>query len=58
MSLDVDFVEEVYITWPLLITSVRVDEAALSGVLEDSGVLSKDYSTTIQQLIQKRGQRQ
>ena len=58
VSLDVDFVEEVYITWPLLITSVRVDEAALSGVLEDSGVLSKDYSTTIQQLIQKRGQRQ
>ena len=58
VSLDVAFVEEVYIQWPLLTTSVRVDEASLSGVSEEAGVLSKDYSTTIQQLIQKRGQRQ
>jgi general secretion pathway protein J len=58
VSLDMDFVEAVYIQWPLLTTSVRVDEVALSAALEDVGVLSKDYSTTIQQLIQKRGQRQ
>lgn len=58
VSLDVAFVEDVYIQWPLLTTSVRVDEAALSSVTEETGVLSKDYSTTIQQLIQKRKQRQ
>lgn len=58
VSLDVAFVEDVYIQWPLLTTSVRVDEAALSSVMEETGVLSKDYSTTIQQLIQKRKQRQ
>ena len=58
VSLEVAFVEDVYIEWPLFTTSVRVDEAALSAAMDETGVLSKDYSTTIQQLIQKRGQRQ
>ena len=58
VSLEVDFVEEVYIEWPMLTTSVRVDESALSGLSDEAGVLSKDYTTTIRELMEKRGNKQ
>jgi acetamidase/formamidase len=58
VTLEVEFVEEVYIEWPMLTTSVRVDESALSGVADDAGVLSKDYTTTIRELMEKRGNKQ
>jgi general secretion pathway protein J len=58
VTLEVDFVEEVYIEWPMLTTSVRVDESALSGMADDAGVLSKDYTTSIRKLMEKRENRQ
>lgn len=53
VALDVDFVDDVYIEWPLLTASVRVDPSALQG-LETTPEVRKDYSTTIRDLINKR----
>ncbi|MBT8048776.1 MAG: prepilin-type N-terminal cleavage/methylation domain-containing protein [Xanthomonadales bacterium] len=55
VSLDVEFADEVYIQWPLLTASVRVDPAALQGLESNMGI-REDYSTTIRDMINKRRQ--
>jgi len=57
ISLDIAFAEDVYIEWPLLIASVRIDPSALSEVSGEAGPRS-DYSSAIQDMIKKRGKKQ
>ena len=57
VSLDIEFTEDVYIQWPLLTASVRVDPSALEDLLTDQ-VGQQDYSTAIRDLIDKRKQQQ
>ena len=57
VSLEVEFNEDVYIHWPMLTTSVRVDGAAMRGATQP-GRANKNYSTTIQELMRKRGTQQ
>ena len=54
VSLQLEFDEDVYIRWPLLTTSVRVDGVGQA----ESTVLRKSYSDAIQDMIRKRGQRE
>lgn len=56
VSLEIEFTEDVYLQWPLLATSVRIDEGAISG--ESLRDPNNTYSTKIQDMIQKRGNRQ
>ena len=57
VSLEVEFDEDVYIHWPLLTTSVRVDASGVQGATRP-GQSSKSYSSTIQDLMRKRGTQQ
>jgi general secretion pathway protein J len=57
VSLDIEFTEDVYIQWPLLNASVRVDPSALDDLAPDQ-VGQQDYSTSIRDLIDKRKQQQ
>ena len=57
VSLDIEFNEEVYVRWPLLTASVRVDAQALSELAGEQGV-GPSYSTSIQKMIQTRKQQQ
>ena len=57
VSLEIEFSEEVYVRWPLLNASVRVDAQALRELASDQG-LGEDYSTTIQDMIRDRKQQQ
>lgn len=50
VSLEIEFAEEVYIRWPLLMASVRVDPTALNDLLAGQS----DYTTAIRELIDKR----
>jgi general secretion pathway protein J len=54
ISLELEFNEDVYIRWPLLTTSVRVDGVAQG----ETAVLRRSYSDAIQDLINKRGKRE
>jgi general secretion pathway protein J len=57
VSLEIEFTEDVYIQWPLLKASVRVDPSALDELATDQ-VGQQDYSTSIRNLIDKRKQQQ
>ena len=53
VSLEIEFIEDVYIEWPMLVTSVRIDPGAIN--LPDSGAeVGKSYSATIRDLMNKR----
>jgi hypothetical protein len=52
VALDVQFVDGVFIQWPVLTTSVRIDQGAIGGASNQSA--NKSYSTTIRELMQKR----
>lgn len=52
VALEVEFVEEVFIDWPVLTTSVRIDQGAVAG--SKSGPANQSYSTTIRELMSKR----
>ncbi|MEJ2385216.1 MAG: prepilin-type N-terminal cleavage/methylation domain-containing protein [Xanthomonadales bacterium] len=54
VSLELEFNEDVYLRWPLLATSVRIDGIGQGG----SNNLRRSYSETIQNMINRRGQRQ
>ncbi|MDT8320624.1 MAG: prepilin-type N-terminal cleavage/methylation domain-containing protein [Xanthomonadales bacterium] len=54
VSLDLEFEEEVYIDWPLLMASLRVDASAVTA----AGGRSSNYRATIQDLINKRKNQQ
>lgn len=53
VSLDIGFTEDVYIQWPLLIASVKIDPAALKDLDPGAGS-SPDYKSSIRNLIDKR----
>jgi general secretion pathway protein J len=57
VSLEIEFTGDVYIQWPLLTASVRVDPSALDE-LAPGQVGQQDYSTAIRTLIDKRKQQQ
>jgi general secretion pathway protein J len=52
VSLNIDFNEDVYVDWPMMTAVVRVDSSAINE-MKNAGEPSA-YSTTIQDLIQKR----
>jgi general secretion pathway protein J len=53
VSLKIEFVEGVYIHWPLLTAAVRVDPTALDSLAGEM-VGEMDYATAIRSLIDKR----
>jgi general secretion pathway protein J len=53
VSLEIEFVEEVYIDWPMLATSVRIDLGAVA-MGEGRDAVDKSYGTTIRDLMNKR----
>jgi general secretion pathway protein J len=61
IALEIDFIEDVYIQWPLLTASIRVDPAALAD-LAPAGTLTegddRDYRSVIQDMINRRGRKQ
>jgi len=57
VALDIEFQEDVYIRWPLLTATVRIDPAALAELAPDQAG-QVDYSTSIQNLINRRGKQE
>jgi len=55
VSLEIEFGEDVYIQWPLLTASVRVDPSALDDLAAELGG-QQDLNTSIRNLIDKRKQ--
>lgn len=53
VSLNIEFTEDVYIAWPTMMASARIDPSALSELLDEEAGQS-DYSKTIQNMINKR----
>lgn len=58
VTLDLEFGEEAYMAWPPLVASVRIDGAAIAQMVERHELRPRrDYSTTIQDLINRRQNR-
>jgi len=55
VSLDIEFTEDVYIQWPLLTASVRIDPSAMADLPGANTRDDQSYSTTIRDLIKKGG---
>ena len=56
VSLQMEFDEEAHMGWPELIASVRIDGMAIAEMLEEADLRApSEYSTTIQELINRRG---
>lgn len=56
ISLQLDFDEGTHMAWPDLVASVRIDGMAIAELIQEAGGRRPtDYSTTIQTLINKRG---
>jgi general secretion pathway protein J len=53
VTLDIEFVEDVYIGWPAMLATARIDPTALDDLLGDEKG-TNNYSTAIQELINKR----
>ena len=59
IALEIEFIDDVYIQWPLLTASVRIDPAALADLVEGvEGGSNRDYQSVIQDMINRRGTRQ
>jgi general secretion pathway protein J len=61
IALEIEFIDEVYIHWPLLTASVRVDPSALADLAPDGTLTEggkKDYRSVIQDMINRRGRKQ
>lgn len=57
VSLDIEFNKQVYIGWPLLTASVRIDASALEELVVESGA-DQPFDASIRSLIEKRKQKQ
>jgi general secretion pathway protein J len=59
IALEIEFIDDVYIQWPLLTASVRIDPAALEGLVDgvEAGG-NRDYQSVIQEMINRRRSRQ
>jgi general secretion pathway protein J len=56
VALQLDFNEEAHMEWPELVASVRIDGLAIAEMIEQAGGRrASEYSTTIQNLINRRG---
>jgi len=55
IALEIEFVEDVYIKWPLLTASVRVDQTALGEIVSNE-FMRPTYQKSIQQMIQRRSE--
>lgn len=56
VSLQVDFDAAAHMEWPELIASVRIDGMAIAELLQEADLRApSEYSTTIQELINRRG---
>ena len=53
VSLSIDFEEEVFTSWPMLMASVRVDSSAMDELAGSQG-LKKERGPTVRDLIKKR----
>ena len=60
IALDIEFIEDVYIQWPMLTASVRIDPVALANLGPDQviGSETRDYSGAIQDMINRRRNKQ
>jgi len=58
IALEIEFVEDVYIEWPLLTAAIRIDPEALSGFVDGAEGGNRDYRSVIQDMINRRGKRQ
>jgi hypothetical protein len=56
VSLDIEFEEEVFTGWPLLMASVRVDASALRELVEGDNI-ELDRRTRVRSLIDRRRKR-
>lgn len=54
VALEIEFIEDVYIKWPMLTTSVRIDQGAVSGSGGDANDPNKSYNAKIRELMSKR----
>jgi general secretion pathway protein J len=54
VALDIGFIDEVYIQWPLLMASVRIDPAAVGGSEAALEGGARDYGSAIQDMIKRR----
>ena len=52
VSLEVEFIDGVFIDWPVLTTSVRIDRGAVASL--DGSINRADYSSAIRDLMNKR----
>jgi len=50
IALDIQFEEQVYAKWPLLVAAVKVDASAVTEILEGEN----SYQSAVQELIEKR----
>jgi general secretion pathway protein J len=60
VALEIEFVDDVYIHWPLLTASVRIDPTALAGLAPGTAGVPggyRDYSSAIQDMINRRRDR-
>ena len=55
VSLEIEFTEDVYIEWPLLTASVRIDPSAMADQPGATASDDKSYSTSIRDMIKKEG---
>jgi general secretion pathway protein J len=53
VSLDIEFQQDVFTSWPMLFASVRIDASALNELAGEDG-LDQNYSTAVKSLIDKR----
>jgi general secretion pathway protein J len=58
ISLEIEFTQDVYLQWPLLTASVRVDPEALTEELADGSGGKRDYNSVIQDMINRRRNRE
>jgi general secretion pathway protein J len=54
IALEIEFVEDVYIGWPLLTAAIRIDPEALTGLAEGVAGANRDYQSVIQEMINRR----
>jgi len=54
VALEIEFTDEVYLKWPLLTASVRVDSSALDDLIQSD---DPTYQQIIQDMINRRGKR-
>jgi len=58
IALDIEFVDDVYIQWPMLTAAVKIDPSALTDLIEGAEGANRDYRSVIQDMINRRRDQQ